>query len=214
MQFIDPADIINKEIFKKIENDCVCSICTGITQISIQCTKCKHNFCQACLDNWLIKHQTCPYKCGPSIKKKKNVELDELIHKFIFKCKLGCEQGIKFNDLEEHYKIQCSKIDLIKKCSEMKKRIEELDKKKAMISYMKSKISEHLKNKKNNVNQSYYNDLMKQHPRHFNSSSGQGQGFGAKDAAHLAPNNFGSKIQDYQDMFTEDVEEEDNNNLF
>ena len=84
-----------------------------------------------------------------------------------------------------------------------------------MISYMKSKRSEHLKNKKNNVNQSFYTDLMKQHPRHFNSSSGQGQGFGAKDAAHLATNNFGSKIQDYQDMFTEDVEEEeDNNNLF
>ena len=120
MQFIDPADIINKEIFKKIEDDCVCSICTGITQSPIQCTKCKHNFCQACLDNWLIKHQTCPYKCGPSIKKTKNVELNELIQQFMVELGPNLSKEQEFALIIHAYMIKNNFIDPANQLTQIK----------------------------------------------------------------------------------------------
>ena len=130
--FIDPDLVINKEAFKAIEFNVVCSICRGIIINPIQCTICENGFCKLCLEDWNKKKggNSCPFRCtNPTFKNSRLIK--NLLSNLIFKCENKCNEQIPYLDLEEHYKEKCPKlkIDFKAKYFEYKTKYENLLKK-------------------------------------------------------------------------------------
>ena len=53
--YIDPDLVLNKENYKIIEANAVCSICSGIIISPVQCLDCENCFCEFCIEDWKKK---------------------------------------------------------------------------------------------------------------------------------------------------------------
>lgn len=128
--FIDPDSVINKENFKFVETNIVCSICDGIVVNPIQCSECEKCFCQICLEDWQKKagSNSCPFRCKNPIFKNSRM-INNILSNLQFKCKNGCDIKIPYLQLEEHYNEKCPKLDYKKKYFEYKNKYTELLKK-------------------------------------------------------------------------------------
>lgn len=127
--FIDPDSIINKDIFKAIESNAVCSMCTGIIIEPVQCLSCENCFCKICFEDWKKKkgENSCPFRCSnPTFKNSRLIK--NLLSNLKFKCQNGCNIEIPYLDLQAHYKEKCSniKIDYKEKYLEYKQKYEDL----------------------------------------------------------------------------------------
>ena len=93
--YIDPDLVINKENFKLIEYNVVCSICNGIVVSPVQCLECENCFCQSCIEEWKKKQgkDSCPFRCkNPSFRNSRLIK--DILSNLKFKCKNGCNQEI------------------------------------------------------------------------------------------------------------------------
>ena len=127
--YIDPDLIINKEIFKPIELNSVCSICSGIIIEPVQCLSCENSFCKDCLDDCKKKkgENSCPFRCSnPTFKNSRLIK--NLLSNLKFKCQNGCKEEIPYLDLQEHYNDKCPniKIDYKEKYFEYKNKYEDI----------------------------------------------------------------------------------------
>ena len=143
--YIDPDLVINKEAFKAVESNVVCSICNGVIINPIQCLICENSFCENCIEDWKKKQggNSCPFRCpNPTFKNSRLIK--NLLSSLIFKCENGCNTEIPYLNLEEHYNEKCPniKVDYKEKYLEYKKKYEDLLKK-----YTELEI-----NNKNNIN--------------------------------------------------------------
>lgn len=111
--YIDPDLVLNKENYKIIEANAVCSICSGIIISPVQCLDCENCFCELCIEDWKKKKgkDSCPFRCkNPNFKSSRTIK--NLLSNLKFKCKNGCDKEIPYLDLEEHYNDTCSKIQI------------------------------------------------------------------------------------------------------
>ena len=127
--YVDPDLIINKDTFKTIESNAVCSICSGIIIEPVQCLSCENSFCKDCFEDWKKKkgENSCPFRCqNPSFKSSRLIK--NLLSNLKFKCQNGCKEEIPYLDLLDHYKDKCpnKKIDYKEKYFEYKKKYEDL----------------------------------------------------------------------------------------
>ena len=102
--------LIEDDIFKSIEEEVICSICTELAKNPVTCSKCQHSFCQNCIDIWKTKSNICPYKCNDP-QYSKNRLINNLLSKLHFKCPNGCNEIILYDNFEKHRKECNQKID-------------------------------------------------------------------------------------------------------
>ena len=130
--YIEPDLVINKDIFKSLGSNALCSICGGIINEPVQCLDCENSFCKTCIQEWIHQkgENSCPFRCiNPSFKNSRVIK--NLLLNLIFKCKNGCYMQIPYLELEAHYSEKCPKIqiDFKQKYYEYKHKYEDLLKK-------------------------------------------------------------------------------------
>ena len=110
---ISEERIINAKENDKILQKLICCICLNILWKPVACSQCQANFCENCIKAWLNKSpEECPNRCS---FKKINVSpiVNEFLSEFLIKCQLsdkGCQQILRYNELEKHEK-NCSYKD-------------------------------------------------------------------------------------------------------
>ena len=106
--------VIKDDVFKSIEEEIICSICSDIKKDPYMCSKCQNSFCKICIEKWKKKSKVCPFKCNnptySSIRLIKN-----LLSKLHFKCPNGCDVKIPYDNIEKHLDKECKKIEYKKK---------------------------------------------------------------------------------------------------
>ena len=181
--YIDPDLIINKEIFKPIELNSVCSICSGIIIEPVQCLSCENSFCKDCLDDWKRKkgENSCPFRCSnPTFKNSRLIK--NLLSNLKFKCQNGCKEEISYIDLLDHYKDKCSnlKIDYKQKYFEYKKKYEDL-------------LRKYNELEKNSISNS---NLLRGRPGGQNQNINLKIGYKSKYHSHFLKNNT-NRVEDW-----------------
>src|SRR5574344_2466704 len=109
-EYFDTSLIINQKEYAVIESFTKCVICEDLLREPMKCTQCENNFCKQCIENWMKKSNTCPFKCK-DFEVKPAKFISQMLEKIKFKCKNGCDAEIPYNDVEEHYMLKSPKID-------------------------------------------------------------------------------------------------------
>ena len=129
--YIDPDLVINKDNFKLIELNVICSICNGIVVSPVQCLECENCFCELCIEKWKEKSEnSCPFRCkNPKFKSSRLIK--NILSNIKFKCQNGCNQEIPYLELEDHYAEKCPNLitDYKEKYFELKNKYLDLEKK-------------------------------------------------------------------------------------
>lgn len=99
--------VIKNDIYNSLKDLIICSLCSNIMIDSKMCMTCQSSFCNECLEEYLKSNKNkCPKGCNnPNFEK--NIEGNNLIVKFSFKC-IKCRKEMKYNDLLKHYETECS----------------------------------------------------------------------------------------------------------
>ena len=162
--YVDPDLVINKENFKLIELNVICSICNGIVVAPVQCIECENCFCKSCIESWKKKagENSCPFRCKSPIFKNSRL-IKNILSNIKFKCQNGCNQEIPYLELENHYEENCPniKVDYKQKYYEMKNKYLELLKKYNELE------NEFIKYKNNSSNNHIGNDYKSQYHNHI-----------------------------------------------
>ena len=156
---IEESMIKNIKDYNSIKDEIICEICQGILIKPKQCNSCENNFCEKCINKWLLKNNSCPNRCkkftlkeSPKLMKKL---LDKLIiqcnlckndfhyetyvykhfekcviEKKVVKCPFCSDCKIKYKALEDYKnKFIQEKNDLLKQIQKYKEKIKELESK-------------------------------------------------------------------------------------
>ena len=111
--YIDSESVINKDFFENVKEMLTCCICTGVLVDPMQCSSCENCFCRSCIENWIKKAHTCPYKCSSPRIKEGGRMVKNLLEKLIFKCENECGVvNLTYKKKIEHIK-QCIKRSII-----------------------------------------------------------------------------------------------------
>ena len=112
-----------------IDRCLICMICQEILKNPVECQFCKNSFCKKCIENWLTKNNSCPFRCTGKIllKKPHKIIMDSLkiLH---FNCKnisWGCPEKLDYQQYIKHtedcvynivkcHVVKCGKEILIK----------------------------------------------------------------------------------------------------
>lgn len=161
--YIDPDLVINKENFKLIEYNVVCSICNGIVVSPVQCLECENCFCQSCIEEWKKKQgkDSCPFRCkNPSFRNSRLIK--DILSNLKFKCKNGCNQEIPYFELEDHYEEKCPnlKIDYKLKYLEYKNKCMDLLKKNLELENQLNKYRNQNNINNNSFKSAYHKDIL------------------------------------------------------
>jgi hypothetical protein len=105
--FIDKDCVVNKTSLELLNKIALCTICTGILFDPVQCQTCENCFCKGCINSWLKKSQSCPFKCGSTVYKDSRL-VKTILSELIIKCPLDCSNEIKYENIESHFN-QCEK---------------------------------------------------------------------------------------------------------
>lgn len=93
-----------------IDEELICSICSGVLEDPKQAPSCEHAFCAECIMEWLRRRQTCPVDRIPvSINELKPVPriTKNLLARLEIKCdneEFGCQTVVKLDLLPMHLK--------------------------------------------------------------------------------------------------------------
>jgi len=93
-----------------IDEELICSICSGVLEDPKQAPSCEHAFCAECIMEWLRRRQTCPVDRIPvSINELKPVPriTKNLLARLEIKCdneQFGCQNVVKLDLLPMHLK--------------------------------------------------------------------------------------------------------------
>ncbi len=127
--YYDIELVANPDVLETMKELSQCSICTGLVIDPKQCDKCENAFCRECVDSWLRKSSSCPFKCENPNFKEAGRALKTMINKLILRCPQGCPKTFNYEGLKTHVcdktqenlkdcpccgtKVQSSKIKLI-----------------------------------------------------------------------------------------------------
>ena len=106
--------VANPEILETMMELSQCTICTGLVIDPKQCDKCENAFCRICVESWLKKNPSCPFKCQSPIFKEAGRALKTMINKLILKCPRGCTKTFNYENLKSHICENSEK--LLKEC--------------------------------------------------------------------------------------------------
>ena len=111
--FLNPEFIENKDFYNKISDIISCPICNGILIEPIQCETCENNYCKICIENWLKKSNSCPFKCSSLPKfKQSSRQTKSLLETLLFSCENSCgKNNINYNEIIKHYSNECPKLN-------------------------------------------------------------------------------------------------------
>lgn len=89
-----------------IDRSLICMICQEILKLPLECNYCKNSFCKKCIENWLTKNNSCPFRCTGKIllKKPHNIIMDSL-KRLHFNCKnisWGCPEKLDYEQYIKH----------------------------------------------------------------------------------------------------------------
>src|SRR4051812_8473276 len=79
--FLDPNFVENIDMYHKIKEIVLCTICLGVLVEPKTCDRCESSFCSSCIDQWSLNKKECPFRClnstfkEPSRILKKNLDL-------------------------------------------------------------------------------------------------------------------------------------------
>ena len=174
--YIDPELVINKEHFKLIEYNVICSICSGVVVSPIQCLECENCFCESCIGDWRSQKgpNSCPFRCkNPSFRNSRLIK--NLLSNLKFKCKNGCNEEIPYLDLEVHYKEKCPKLEEDKSKNEIDYKLKYLEYKNKYYDLLKinleleKKLDEYKRNANKMSNSNIMNSDISNNSNEFKS---------------------------------------------
>ena len=132
-EYINEDSIVKNELYEELKDSITCPICECLMIEPMVCSKCQNTYCKKCIDGWKKKSNSCPNRCDSEFNKV--IEKKNFITKMKFKCLKGCGEEIKFKDLEEHYKKNCTS----NKKRMVKVKLEEISKNKKNMKYFTRK---------------------------------------------------------------------------
>ena len=164
-------DIYNTNEVQNMKELIKCPICLNVLMSPVQCNKCNNCFCKLCINTYEDSKIKCPFRCEYPIYQE-NKFVKNVLSILKFKCKNGCSEIIKYEELEKHYEEDCKKIDFKKKYKDLLKRYKELKRQKD-----KTPPQMNTNNMPNNIpygNMGYnmmpYNNMMPYHNMIANNS--------------------------------------------
>ena len=173
-------DIYNTNEVQNMKELIKCPICLNVLMSPVQCNKCNNCFCKLCINTYEDSKIKCPFRCEYPIYQE-NKFVKNVLSILKFKCKNGCSEIIKYEDLEKHYEEDCKKIDFKKKYKELKK---EYDKVKPRINMnnnmelgmmnnmaMNNMNNMNILNNLNTINNANMNNLMQMLRNNFNNNN-------------------------------------------
>jgi hypothetical protein len=99
--YIESSLVINKDVYETIKDFTMCSICTGIVCDPHQCQICQIGFCKACIEEWVSKSNTCPFKCTNSTIRESRI-IRNIVSKLVFKCPWDCKEELTYEKFLIH----------------------------------------------------------------------------------------------------------------
>ena len=121
------SNIINKNEFKILGDNIICSICQELLYDPVQCESCQNCFCKECITQWIKKSKSCPFKCEKIIFKG-NRFVKNILSILKFKCDNNCDYEIPYLEIEKHYDEDCPKINFKQKYIELLKKYKTITK--------------------------------------------------------------------------------------
>ena len=109
---ISKSDLSNPSELHKLEDILTCKICLDLAERPLICSKCQFVYCKECLDinKCAYSNDKCPNcKCSHFDPGKILEKIYEKMFKFM--CKNGCGKELRYSDLNQHYFVECPKID-------------------------------------------------------------------------------------------------------
>jgi len=95
----------------------ICKLCNGIVREAKCCNNCDDLFCKICLEETLnLDKNQCP-ACNesPFVARKINKIINQTINDLELRCPYGCNQIIKYENIESHLKL-CDYASKLYKC--------------------------------------------------------------------------------------------------
>ena len=132
----DQNNVHNLDLFNTIKDDVSCTICMLILNNPKQCNKCENLFCYLCIESWLKKNKSCPYKCKDFIVEDSSRFVKNMLAKIEFTCHV-CKNHFSYEKYLTH--LQNCKIEETIKCP-----ICEVDVSCTKVESYKQKIKEEL----------------------------------------------------------------------
>jgi hypothetical protein len=179
--YIDPNLIVNKQLFETVQDMAICSICTGLVIDPQQCIKCENCFCKICVNMWIGKSNTCPYKCKEWKLIDASRVMKAVLDKILIECPKNCSlKQLKYYNIISHINeceskiVNCptcgSKVNEELICKEsyyelkiqneiLKKRIEQLEMDKLNLEGMRKALNNHSNIKEKFIKDDFENEI-------------------------------------------------------
>ncbi|XP_076350727.1 E3 ubiquitin-protein ligase NRDP1-like isoform X2 [Tachypleus tridentatus] len=92
----------------EVDEELICSICSGVLEDPLQAPQCEHAFCRSCIHEWFLRQQTCPVDRTPvttaQLKPVPRI-LRNLLSRLLITCdnsSFGCGAVVKLDRLTAH----------------------------------------------------------------------------------------------------------------
>jgi len=90
---------------KEVPDAIFCKICKEILEDPVECSVCSSGFCKICINQWLLKHPTCPNNCVDSKIRKAHILVRNLLDQIQLTCafaKNGCQKILAYEFIKKH----------------------------------------------------------------------------------------------------------------
>ncbi|GLV45679.1 early girl [Carabus blaptoides fortunei] len=96
----------------EVDEELVCTICSGVLEEPLQAPVCEHAFCRACIQEWISRQPTCPVDRQPITSAQLRPVpriLRNLLSRLCISCdnvSYGCQMVLKLDSLAAHV-VEC-----------------------------------------------------------------------------------------------------------
>ncbi|CAF1506336.1 unnamed protein product [Rotaria sordida] len=107
---IDRNRIIDEHL---VSDEYFCPVCQCILWKPRSCAKCRHLFCEICINTWLKNPNSakrCPFRCDPYEEQSCPSDIYSFLSTLNIHCRnssFGCTKIVPYNLLEQHENIEC-----------------------------------------------------------------------------------------------------------
>uniref|UniRef100_A0A8D9EG61 E3 ubiquitin-protein ligase NRDP1 n=1 Tax=Cacopsylla melanoneura TaxID=428564 RepID=A0A8D9EG61_9HEMI len=92
----------------EVDEELICSICSGVFEEPLQAPTCEHAFCKACINEWISRQPTCPVDRLPITAAQLRPAprlLRKLLSRLVISCdnaSYGCTTAVKLDSYATH----------------------------------------------------------------------------------------------------------------
>ncbi|XP_078324493.1 E3 ubiquitin-protein ligase NRDP1-like [Crassostrea virginica] len=76
-----------------VDEELICSICSGVLEEPLRISPCEHAFCAACIHEWLLRHSTCPVDREP-ITNNQLEQVPRIFRNLLSRLQIACDNAI------------------------------------------------------------------------------------------------------------------------